>query len=219
MHNKVHIILSACCLMLLMVMTSCKEEKDELTNYNNWEERNTQYFNQKYKQAQDSIAAGSKNWRLIKSVYKDAASSAQTDYIIAHVIDCQHGDDDDIQKPLVTDSVYVHYRGKLIPRDAYVQDTTKYAVDGVVFDTSYYGEEFNMDTAVPVKFAVKDLVDGFQTALLNMHIDDRFEVIIPYKLGYGTSTSNASIPAYSTLRFDIMLTYIGRPGKKMPKVQ
>ena len=217
MHNKVHIILAACCAMLLM-MTSCKEEKNELTNYDNWEARNTEYFNQKFKQAQDSIAAGSKNWRLIKSVYKDAASSAPTDYIVVHYLKpCQHAED--TQKPLETDSVYVHYRGKLIPRDAYVQDTTKYAVDGVIFDTSYYGDELNMETAIPVKFAVKDLVNGFQTALLNMHIDDRFEVIVPQTLGYGSSTSNSAIPAYSTLRFDIMLTYIGRPGKKMPKVQ
>jgi len=199
------------------VMTSCKDEKDELTNYNNWEARNTEYFNQKFKQAQDSIAAGSKNWRLIKSVYKDAASAAPTDYIVAHIIECGHADD--IQKAIMTDSVYVHYRGRLIPRDAYVQDTTTYAKDGLMFDTSYYGEELNPSTAIPVKFAVKELVDGFQTALMNMHEGDRFEVVIPYTLGYGTSTSNASIPAYSTLRFDIMLTYIGRPGKKMPKVQ
>ena len=217
MHNKVHIILTVCCVMLLMVMTSCKDEKDELTNYNNWEARNTEYFNQKFKQAQDSIAAGSKNWRLIKSVYKDAASAAPTDYIVAHIIECGHADD--IQKAIMTDSVYVHYRGRLIPRDAYVQDTTTYAKDGLMFDTSYYGEELNTETAIPVKFAIKDLVDGFQTALLNMHEWDRFEVIIPNKLGYGASTSNSSIPAYSTLRFDIMLTYIGRPGKKMPKVQ
>lgn len=218
MHNKIHIILAACCTMLFMVITSCKEEKDEQTNYNNWEARNTEYFNQKFKQAQDSIAAGSKNWRLIKSVYKDAASSAPTDYIVVHyLVPCLH--DEDTQKPFETDSVYIHYRGKLIPRDSYVQDTTKYAVDGVVFDTSYYGDELNMQTAVPVKFAVKDLVDGFKTALLNMHVDDRFEVIVPNQLGYGSSSSNSSIPAYSTLRFDIMLTYIGRPGKKMPKVQ
>lgn len=217
MHNKVHIIQAACCAMLLMI-TSCKEEKNELTNYDNWETRNTEYFNQKFKQAQDSIAAGSKNWKLIKSVYKDAASSAPTDYIVVHyLVPCLH--DEDTQKPFETDSVYVHYRGKLIPRDAYVQDTTKYAVDGVMFDTSYYGEELNEQTAVPVKFAVKDLVDGFKTALLNMHVDDRFEVIVPNQLGYGSSTSNSSIPVYSTLRFDIMLKYIGRPGKKMPKVQ
>jgi FKBP-type peptidyl-prolyl cis-trans isomerase FklB len=88
-----------------------------------------------------------------------------------------------------------------------------------MFDTSYYGPELNIMTAVPVKFAVKDLVNGFQTALMNMHEGDRFEVVVPQTLGYGSSTSNSAIPAYSTLRFDIMLTYIGRPGKKMPKVQ
>ena len=218
MHNKVHIILAACCVMLLTTVTSCTEEKDELTNYDNWEARNTEYFNQKFQQAQDSIAAGSKNWKLVKSVYKTASSSAPTDYIVVHYLKpCQHAED--TQKPLETDSVYVHYRGKLIPRDAYVQDTTTYAVDGVQFDTSYYGDDLNTQTAVPVKFAVKDLVDGFQTALLNMHVDDRFEVIMPYTLGYGSSSSNSSVPSYSTLRFDIMLTYIGHPGKKMPKVQ
>ena len=218
MHNKVHIILAACCVMLFTTLTSCKEEKDELTNYDNWEARNTEYFNQKFKQAQDSIAAGSKNWRLVKSIYKTAASSAPTDYIVVHYLKpCQHAEDS--PKPLETDSVYVHYRGKLIPRDAYVQDTTKYAVDGVIFDTSYYGEKLDTATAVPVKFAVKDLVDGFKTALLNTHVRDSLEVIIPHTLGYGSTSSNSSVPSYSTLRFDIMLTYIGRPGKKMPKIQ
>ena len=217
MHNKVHIILAACGMLLLTMMTSCKEEKDTITNYNNWEARNTEYFNQKYKQAQDSIAAGSKNWKLIRSVYKNAKSTAPTDFIIVHVLSTELPED--FPKPLTTDSVYVHYRGKLIPRDSQVQDTTTYAKDGVQFDTSYYGEDLNLSTAVPVKFAVKDLVDGFQTALVNMHVRDRFEVIMPYTLGYGSSSANASVPSYSTLRFDIMLTYIGRPGKKMPKVQ
>lgn len=217
MHNKVHIILVTCCVMLLTMMTSCKEENNELTNYDNWESRNTEYFNQKFREAQDSIAAGKNNWRLLKSVYKDANSSAPTDFVIAHIIECPHAADE--ETPLMTDSVYVHYRGKLIPRDSYVQDTTTYAKDGVQFDTSYYGEELNPNTAMPVKFAVKDLIDGYQTALMNMHEGDRFEVIIPYTLGYGSSSSTTSVPNYSTLRFDIMLLYIGHPGKKMPKIQ
>ena len=154
---------------------------------------------------------------MLKSVYKAANSNVETDYVIAHILECSH--DNDTPKTLATDSVYMHYRGKLIPRDEYVEDTTTYAKDGLMFDTSYYGETLDLNTAIPAKFAVKDLVDGLQTVLANMHAGDRMEVILPYTMGYGTSSSNTSVPAYSTLRFDVMLVYIGHPGKKMPKVQ
>jgi FKBP-type peptidyl-prolyl cis-trans isomerase FklB len=203
--------------MLVATVTSCKEDTSSVTNYDNWESRNTAYFSQKFREAQDSVAAGKTNWKLLKSVYKAANSNAETDYVIAHIIQCSH--DEETPVTLATDSVYMHYRGRLIPRDQYVQDTTTYAKEGVMFDTSYYGETLDLNTAIPAKFAMKDLVDGLQTALANMHAGDRVEVIVPYTMGYGTTSSNSSIPAYSTLRFDVMLVYIGHPGKKMPKVQ
>ncbi len=217
MHSKKHIISAVCFVLFAIIVASCSENTESITNYNNWEARNTAYFTQKYKEAQDSINAGSKNWKLLKSIYKDSSSSAMTDYVIAHIIQCSHADG--TQKALITDSVYVHYRGWLIPRDEYVQDTTTYAVEGVMFDTSFYGDELNVQTAIPSKFLVSALVDGFQTALVNMHVGDRMEVIIPYTMGYGSSSSSTSVPNYSTLRFDILLTYIGRPGTKMPNVQ
>ena len=46
---------------------------------------------------------------------------------------------------------------------------------------------------------------GFATAIQKMHVGDRWRVYIPYALGYKNSTSNASIPAYSTLVFDVTL--------------
>jgi FKBP-type peptidyl-prolyl cis-trans isomerase len=203
--------------MLVATVTSCKEDTSSVTNYDNWESRNTAYFSQKFREAQDSVAAGKTNWKLLKSVYKAANSNAETDYVIAHIIQCSH--DEETPVTLATDSVYMHYRGRLIPRDQYVQDTTTYAKECVMFDTSYYGETLDLNNAIPAKFAMKDLVDGLQTALANMHAGDRMEVIVPYTMGYGTTSSNSSIPAYSTLRFDVMLVYIGHPGKKMPKVQ
>jgi len=63
-------------------------------------------------------------------------------------------------------------------------------------------------------------VDGFTTAVMNMHIGDRWKVYIPYQLGYGTSTpSNSTIPAYSTLIFDITLVAYSRAGTHIPTIQ
>lgn len=217
MRSYIHFITAVCLVMLVAAVTSCSEDTSTVSNYDNWEARNTAYFSQKYAEAQAAIAAGSQDWKLLKSVYKDGNSNAMTDYVIAHIVQCSHTAD--TPTALTTDSVYMHYRGRLIPRDEYVQDTTTYEKDGVMFDTSYYGETLDLTTAVPSKFAVKALVDGLQTALANMHVGDRVEVIVPYTMGYGSSSSNTSIPDYSTLRFDIMLVYIGHPGKKMPNVQ
>ena len=47
-------------------------------------------------------------------------------------------------------------------------------------------------------------MEGFCTALMHMHKGDRWIVHIPYKLGYGTSTSSG-IRAYSNLTFDIAM--------------
>ena len=217
MRSYIHFIKAVCLVMLVVTVASCSEDTSTVSNYENWEARNSAYLSQKFKEAQDSIAAGKQNWKLYKSVYKDGGSNAMTDYVIAHIIQCSHAED--TPTAMTTDSVYMHYRGRLIPRDEYVQDTATYEKDGVMFDTSFYGETLDLKTAVPSKFAVKALVDGLQTALANMHAGDRVEVIVPYTMGYGSSSSNSSIPDYSTLRFDILLTYIGHPGKKMPNVQ
>ena len=56
---------------------------------------------------------------------------------------------------------------------------------------------------MPVKFAVKGVVTGFGTALQYMHIGDRWQVIIPQQLAYGSSTTPGA--AYSTLVFDVTL--------------
>jgi FKBP-type peptidyl-prolyl cis-trans isomerase FklB len=58
------------------------------------------------------------------------------------------------------------------------------------------------------------LVEGFCTALMHMHKGDRWIVHIPYKLGYGTSTSSG-IRAYSDLTFDIAVLEIWPQGEEM----
>ncbi|MCQ2974874.1 MAG: FKBP-type peptidyl-prolyl cis-trans isomerase [Bacteroidales bacterium] len=82
--------------------------------------------------------------------------------------------------------VTCHYKGSL--------------VTGTVFDDSF-------KRTVSEAFKVNSLISGFQTALINMHIGDHWEVYIPYKEGYGTRNCGP-IPGYSTLIFEILLVGI-----------
>ena len=114
---------------------------------------------------------------------------------------------------LYTDTVEVHYRGKLI--------------NGVSFDESYSQSELDYELLQPTSMVVSNLINGFTTALLNMregdhslsqwqYKGDRWKVYIPYQLGYGTSKYGESIPAYSVLIFDIALVRTWGPGEDVP---
>lgn len=79
--------------------------------------------------------------------------------------------------------VTCHYRGSLI--------------SGHVFDDSW-------QRGCPEAFRANELIEGFQTALLNMHIGDHWLVYIPWTKGYG-KRSDGDIPGFSTLVFEIQL--------------
>ena len=89
--------------------------------------------------------------------------------------------------PTVRSIVSVHYRGTLI--------------DGKEFDNSYKRN-------YPEAFRLCDVIDGWQLALQQMHVGDKWMIYIPYELGYG-SKSCAGIPAFSTLIFEVELLGIG----------
>ena len=89
--------------------------------------------------------------------------------------------------PTVRSIVSVHYRGTLI--------------DGKEFDNSYKRN-------YPEAFRLCDVIDGWQLALQQMHVGDKWIIYIPYELGYG-SKACAGIPAFSTLSFEVELLGIG----------
>ena len=107
------------------------------------------------------------------------------------------------RRSLLTDSVTVHYTGRLLPSASYPQ--------GYQFDSSYAGT-FDAVTATPTKFAVTSVVKGFSTALMHMHRGDHWRIYIPYQQGYG-SVAKSSVPAYSTLIFDLRLEDFWRKTK------
>ena len=197
-------------LFLLMVavlaLSSCGEDDNTMQEFENWQAKNETAFADTLAYAKKQIEAGSQDWKVIRNwtlqnqtpnkdvngntvnlTYKDV------DNIVVHVL--EHGTG--TASPMFTDSVRVSYCGRLLPSTSYV--------NGYVFDKTFEGT-YDKQTARTVNMAMASLVDGFTTALLNMHIGDRWMVYMPYQLAYGTSgSSSGSIPGYSMLRFEIVL--------------
>lgn len=89
--------------------------------------------------------------------------------------------------PTLSSVVSVRYEGRL--------------VDGTVFDST-------MESPFAEAMRLRELIVGWQIALQRMRVGDRWEVFIPYNVGYGERGVD-NIPAYSTLIFDIKLEGVG----------
>ena len=205
---KIHLIILYLLALLAPVglLSSCSESDNEEEEFPNWKKTNEQYFNNLYAMAKSSADMGDKSWKVIRQwSLEESTAKDPYDYIVVNVLENGTGSG----CPLYTDSVKVHYEGRLLPSTSYP--------DGYVFDKSFTGE-FNPATALPAKFAVSGMIDGFTTALQYMHIGDRWKVYIPYQLGYG-KTASGSIPAYSTLVFDVTLVSYYRAGVEVPDSQ
>lgn len=88
--------------------------------------------------------------------------------------------------PELSSVVSVHYRGTLI--------------NGREFDNSW-------KRGCPEAFRLNQVIEGWQQALRQMHVGDRWLIYIPYTLGYG-SRSSGPIPGFSTLVFEVELLSI-----------
>ena len=175
-------------------IVSCDETTGIPDPYTDWELRNQAYI--------DSIAKVAKanpdQWRTIHTFKFDPPlndlNPDVNDYVYCRILENGTG----TVNPLFTDSVATHYRGQLIPL---------YNGEKVVFDQSFQGE-LNTNVAEPVVFAVNGVVEGWQTVLQEMVEGDRWEIYIPYNMGYGAYGYGSDIPGYSTLVFDMQLVRI-----------
>jgi FKBP-type peptidyl-prolyl cis-trans isomerase FklB len=194
-------------LLLPLGLTSCSEEDAEENEFADWQNRNDTYFANIYSQAQQAIATGDSTWKIIRTWSMDTTLTS-TNCIVVRVVTKGTGSG----CPLYTDSVLVDYKGSLIPSQSYPS--------GYVFDQSWYGDTYDESSARPAHLGVSSVVDGFATALQNMHIGDNWIVYIPYQLGYGSvEQNNGVIPAYSVLIFDLHLRGYYRAGTTMPDNQ
>lgn len=196
--------------LLGLGLSSCSETSDDNSEFDNWKERNEAYFQSKYNEAKASASATT--YVLPKWSLNDSIATSPDNYIIVQVVEQGSG----TECPMYTDSVRVHFRGRTIPTSA--------SPDGYIVGSSYEGT-FYEATALPrmLSLSGSSTTDGLATALQRMHIGDRWTVCIPYQLAFGTaaytpsSTTewlSASIPAYSTLIYDVKLVGIKHPGGK-----
>ena len=202
------------------LLTSCTEKDNTVEEFTNWQSKNETYWNKLYTATQQKIKSGDTSWKIILNYtfqnQKQTSGSALTyspeNYIIAHVEQAGAG----TASPLYSDSVSMHYMGRLIPSTTYTS--------GLIFDKSWSSDIFNAATSRPNRSYIGlsydskgkpiSLVDGFTTALMSMHRGDHWTVYIPYQLGYG-STSTGLVPAYSILIFDLRLVDFSHPGTKL----
>lgn len=89
--------------------------------------------------------------------------------------------------PKATDTVEVHYRGKLI--------------DGKEFDSSYARNQ-------PAQFPVKAVIPGWTEALQLMKVGSKYELTIPAELAYGERGQPPQIPPNAVLNFEVELLKI-----------
>lgn len=177
-----------------LAVTSCDETDGAVDPYFNWEERNQLYIDSIARVANANLGEEVGQWKVIHT-YKfnppvNDMNPDVNDYVYCQILEKGTG----TMRPLYTDSVTTNYRGSLIP----LYDGSK-----VVFDQGYQGD-LDGAIAVPVGFAVNGVVEGWTTVLQQMVEGDRWEVHIPYNLGYGIY-NNGEIPGYSTLVFDMQL--------------
>lgn len=187
------------CLVAALGLVSCSEEDDTTEEFPDWQEKNDNWFSQKVSDAQAKKTAGDKSVDLFVSYTKpDKNFSYQYfHYVVVEKLTPDYDNSAETEMPLTTDSVAVSYLGRLIP------SADKYKEYGMEFDRTY-GDKYDPAVSSPATMAVSGVVDGFATALMHMHRGDHWKVYIPYQLGYGTA-AKGSIPAYSTLIFDLHL--------------
>ncbi|MCM1503346.1 MAG: FKBP-type peptidyl-prolyl cis-trans isomerase [Bacteroidales bacterium] len=88
------------------------------------------------------------------------------------------------KKPKAADKVKCHYEGKFI--------------NGSKFDSSY-------DRNEPAVFGLNQVIPGWTEGLQLMSEGAKYELYIPYTLGYGEAGAPGAIPPYSTLVFTVEL--------------
>ena len=189
-------------LMSAFVLASCSETDEEGdSEYADWQAKNETAFAEILAKAKQEGEAN--NWYIYRTwsmdnqtANKDNNNNPITptykeleDNIVVQKLKQGEGSAVTV---LYTDSVMVSYKGMLM--------------NDHVFDSNFT-DDYDAQKAQTTNFLTKDLVDGFITALMKMgHIGDHWMVTMPYNLGYGSQQSSSStIPAYSMLKFEIVL--------------
>lgn len=188
-----------------VLFTGCSETEVS-GEFDNWQARNDSYINSLSESIDKNIkpatAAEGQVFRILSYKLNDTLQWSADKYVYCKVI--KRGTGTEI--PNYTDSIRINYRGHLIPTENYTK--------GYVFDQSYKTDTITPSVNVPKSYLLSGLAEGMISAIQYMTVGDIWEITIPYGLGYGESTKG-SIPAYSTLIFNVNLTETAMAGTSL----
>ena len=175
MKTKILLLLTVAAL----IFASCSKEDDTDTV---WKDKNEAAF---------AKTAASAEFKSIESESKNGS-------IAFRIVKSGEG-----KTPLYTDRVKVLYTGWFKKVDWNKGDTFKNEEGRNISNKFIFDSTANRNN-VPSVFVVSEVVDGFSTALQQMKVGDKWEVWIPWKLGYGEFGKNP-IAGHTTLVFEIEL--------------
>jgi FKBP-type peptidyl-prolyl cis-trans isomerase FklB len=180
-----------------LFISSCSDDDtEEVNEFDNWVEQNDAVISQ---------WASSSSYQKFKSYTKDQnVAGKSSDYVYVRVLESGAG----TERPLFNDTVRVAYRLRYIPTKSYPE--------GYLIGETYTGD-FSWNTISVANLALTgSLIDGFNTALMNMHVGDHWILNIPYTLGYGNPSNRDDILSGSNLIYDLALIDFWHPGETRP---
>lgn len=121
-----------------------------------------------------------KNIEFLKQKSKEEGITKLQGGVLYQVLENGEGG----KTPSLGSVVLVYYKGTLI--------------DGTEFDS-------NLNDPCPMPMRLRDLIDGWQVALIKMSKGDKWRIYVPASYGYGSRRVD-NIPGESTLVFEIELT-------------
>lgn len=204
--KKCILLLFPCLILLAGLFASCSEST-EVGAYSNWQARNEAFIdsikalNPIQIERGDTLAVAAVPEGELFSIFVQSGSTTtdKLPYIYCKKIKSNAAG----RRPLYTESVNVFYYGTLITGKKFNGNFEGYSALDKTYSSSKEPSEFDSTTT----FTVNGGIQGFNEALQYMRTGERWMVYIPWKLGYG-STDNGSIPAYSTLTFDLNLVSV-----------
>ena len=172
--------------LLALAFTACSET-EETSRYDNWQARSVAFI--------DSIASvydSPENQALAKNDpgklyrYQDEVTGQWI-----YVKKVKKGTGKEV--PQYTSTVSAHYRMSYF--------------NGDVVQQTYTGTE-PTDFDSPANFTLNGVISGWSYTLIHMVVGDFWTLYIPYQSGYGSSTNDGNLQAYSALVYNVRLEKI-----------
>ncbi|MDR2475323.1 MAG: FKBP-type peptidyl-prolyl cis-trans isomerase [Bacteroidales bacterium] len=170
-------------LVTFLVCIACSKDDSNTS----WKDENEAFFHELATRSDlNKIEAGSKGGVIYYRVIQSGSPDQPSPIYNGHAVD-------------------VFYRGVTLLGFDKQHDAI---VSGKEFDTTFKPANLTgVDTYAPVRLQLTSVIEGWREALQRMKKGDKWQIYIPWQLGYKDQQQSA-IPAYSTLIFEIELISI-----------